>query len=162
MCKPNQQPTITPLDASTVHGGNEGTFITEAAVPTFRHESTPARQLDVSSLSSSQLEELRAADPFMYYSIPMDGMGSSREEEDTVESSSTPSRRSMVTRRSVVSVERHSIPSMEEMAALMLELQQSPTAAAASSLNQDEDMSFDPDFDYFSLLESSTKTSGAN
>lgn len=147
MCKPNQQPN-TSLKASIFCGSNDDN--TEiVAVSTFREDSTPARQLDVSSLSSSELDALRTSDPFMYYSIPMDQVdrrnSQGSEEEET-------SGRLMVTRRSAVSVERHAIPSIEE---LMRVLQQDPTAA--SSLNQDEDMSSheDEDFDYLDMLEGS-------
>jgi hypothetical protein len=135
MCKPNQQPN-TSLKASIFCGSNDDN--TEiVAVPTFREDSTP------------ELDALRTSDPFMYYSIPMDQVdrwnSQGSEEEDT-------SGRLMVTRRSAVSVERHAIPSIEE---LMRVLQQDPTAA--SSLNQDEDMSSheDEDFDYLDMLEGS-------
>ena len=99
-------------------------------MPTFRDESAPA-QLDVSALTQSELEELRAKDPFMYFSIP------SRSGEGGP---------AIVTRKSCVSVEKHADVCLEE---LFNEMQGMMFDDDDDSLN-----SLEEDFDYVDIVTS--------
>ena len=129
MCRPTQPNHCSNKSTTSQNCSGSSNGTDTFTVPTFRDE--PAQvQVDVSTMTETELEELRATDPFMYYSIRSRSEGAP----------------AVVTRRSCVSVEKHADTCLEELFNQM-----------QGMTFDDDDDSFeglDEDFDYLTVVTS--------
>jgi hypothetical protein len=89
--------------------------VTVQVVPTFRVETAP-QQIDIASLTSSDLDSLKVDDAFMYYSIPSEKRAALKhDDEQDFETTNASSNTITATRRTRLSTECHPDLLLEEL-----------------------------------------------
>jgi hypothetical protein len=113
MCIVSRNNFTKPLAECSSSKTNPG--VTVQVVPTFRVETAP-QQIDIASLTSSDLDSLKVDDAFMYYSIPSEKRAALKhDDEQDFETTNASSNTITATRLTRLSTECHPDLLLEEL-----------------------------------------------